>query len=221
MAIKWDSEKELAKVVVDDLRASGWTVYPELCDIDIVAVRADSTCRDGKRIIGIECKKQFNLTVLSQADSKRIYVDEMYVAVATGRNQEFGCKVARILGFGVLIVHKWRKLSGYEYSVMREVDAEFKPRKRYSLEKLLDPQAETFAEAGQAGGKQWTVFKKTAGVLVEYVTANPGKSMKEVVAAITHHYRTPSSAVGSLSKMVRKKVISQIHFVDDLLYPYQ
>ena len=37
--MKWDNEKELAKVVVEHLRDTGWTVYPELCDIDIVATK--------------------------------------------------------------------------------------------------------------------------------------------------------------------------------------
>ena len=48
MKNKWDSEKELGKAVVDHYRAAGWTVYPEICDIDIVAQIDDANAKMAK-----------------------------------------------------------------------------------------------------------------------------------------------------------------------------
>lgn len=228
MADKWESEKELGKAVVDYYREQGWTVYPEICDIDIVAKKDD-------KIIGIECKKHFNLTVLAQAQAKKRYVDEMFVAVSRGwkNNEEFGCQIAIKFGFGVIYVDKSVKYGFAEewkpglkmvpidkkYSVTERVAAVLNPRKSDDVDKLLSPQAETFAEAGQVGAKHWTMFKKTGAALVEYVQANPGTSMKEAVKNIEHHYSSESSAKGCLARGIREGLIQGIKYEGKVLVP--
>lgn len=242
MKIKWDSEKELGKAVVDHYRANGWTVYPEICDIDIVAVQETPT---GKKTIGIECKKHFNLTVLAQAHDKKRHVDEMYVAVSRGwkDHEQFGCMIARKFGFGVLFVDKkvkyspkadpppWDSSKKYHenmelrstktatYEVSEEVQPILEPRKIFRLDKMLTPEAENFAEAGQFGAKHWTLFKKTASALTVYVKENPGKSMKEAIGNIEHHYRSYESARSSLSKAIRDGFIKEIMYEGKVLVP--
>lgn len=222
MKTKWDNEKELAKAVVDHLKSTGWTVYPELCDIDIVATKADPSSLNGLKIIGVECKKHFNLTVLAQAHSKKRNVDEIFVAVSKGwkNDEHFGSLVARKFGFGVFFVQKSSNYyGGFNYSVDRHIDAEIIGRKSNSIEKMLHPEAEDYAEAGQAGGKHWSLFKKTALAITEHVTANPGQSLKDVVASVKHHYANPSSARSALHKLINNNVIEGIEFRDNLLYP--
>jgi hypothetical protein len=220
--MKWDSEKELAKAIVDNLRDSGWTVYPELKDIDIVAVRSDETRSRGLRVIGIECKKHFNLTVLAQAFDKKRYVDEMYVGVSQGwkNNENFGCQIAKKFGFGVYFVKKYisYQKNTPQYKVGLEVEAEFVPRKTSSIEKLFDPEAETFAEAGQAGGKQWSIFKKTSLLITNFVKDNSGKTLKEVVESIPHHYKSAAGARTTLKKLIVKGVIEHVRFENDCLF---
>jgi hypothetical protein len=220
--MKWDSEKELAKAIVDELRASGWTVYPELKDIDIVASKPDETRTRGLRVIGIECKKHFNLTVLAQAFGKKRYVDEMYVGVSQGwkNNENFGCQIAKKFGLGVYFVQKYfsYREKTAQYKVKLEVEAELFPRKTSSIEKLFDPEAETFAEAGQAGGKQWSVFKKTSLLITNFVKDNSGKTLKEVVDSIPHHYKSAAGARTTLKKLILKGVIENVRYENDCLF---
>lgn len=221
MQPKWDNEKELGRAVVEFLRAEGWKVYPEIYDIDIVATKEDPNSEDNLKVIGIECKKRFNLTVLRQACDKSRLVDEMYVAVSPSgnRNDSFGCMLAAKLGIGVYYVHK---KDDYHceilYRIIEKVEAENQPRKS-NICRLLDPISENFAEAGQAGGKQWTLFKQTSHKLVEYVKENPGKKLREIIANIEHHYLTNSSAYSSLSRMIRNGVIKDVEFRGKFLWP--
>ncbi len=227
----WDNEKELAKVVVDHLRNEGWTVYPEIYDIDIVAKKDDPSCHNGIKLIGIECKIHFNLKVLGQAYRKKRHVDEVFVAVSDGNHDDehFGRRVASKFGIGAYFVrkrvhHPWKSFDGQvhggknEYTVSKTLDAVFSPRDKDDIETLLEPQAENFAEAGQAGGKHWSAFQQTASKIREYVQANPGKTLKEVVAAVPHHYANPSSARSALSKLIGS-VIDGIERKDGKLYP--
>lgn len=233
MAAKWESEKELGSVVVDFYRKQGWTVYPELATIDIIAVKEDPNSYLEKKIIGIECKKHFNLTVLEQAYRKQNYVDEMYVAVTDGRddNKYFGLKIAKMLGIGVIFVQKLAKYTGYdsinykptnlvnEYTTTVNCNASIKSRSHDSIDRLLSPHAENYAEAGQAGGKQWSCFKKTVHELAEFIKANPGTTLREAIKNIEHHYSSYASARSSLSKGIRDGIVKGISYQDgDKLY---
>lgn len=223
MKPKWDSEKELAKVIVDYLKGEGWTMYPELCGIDIIATKENTDSPNGIKVIGIECKKHFNLRVLSQAYEKRRFVDQMYVGVSDGwkNDEHFGCKIARTFGYGVFFVKKMHDYRNrcFTYSLKEVVEPETCNRTRFDVDKLFDPRAENYAEAGQAGGKCWSEFRKTAYTLTDYVTVNPGKSLKDVVAAIEHHYANSTSARSSLKKLIESNVIKGVRLENDLLFP--
>lgn len=224
--IKWDNEKELAKVVVDHLKDNGWTIYPEINDIDIVATKPDAGAVNGLRIIGIECKKHFNLTVLAQAESRKRYVDEVYIAVTKGwkDNESFGCKIAKQFNIGVYFVDKYKAYciatNSYKptYNIHLQVPGIYFPRKSQIIDKMLDPKAIDFAEAGQQAGKHWSVFQKTVGLLTDYVRDNPGVSLKDAIENIKHHYSNKTSAHSSLTKMFKRKVIETIVIKDKLLY---
>lgn len=221
--LKWDSEKELAKAVVDDLRDGGWTVYPELGDIDIIATKADPDSPKGLKVIGVECKKAFNLTVLSQAFNRRSNVDEMWIAVGHGNHehQYFGGICAEKFGIGVYFVTKWDnwRTGGFDYKVDAHKQPLVRPRKHDFIDRMLAPEAETFAEAGQAGGKHWTLFKKTSVALRKTVEEHPGCSVKDAVAAIEHHYSSPAVARSQLKKLIQQGVIEGVVLKGKLLYP--
>lgn len=220
MKIVWDSEKELAKVIVDHLRDEGWTVYPELNDIDIVAAREDVSCKNGLRVIGVECKKYFNLTVLEQAHKKRHDVDEMYVGVSDGwdHSQHFGCHLAKLLGYGVYLVNKQPDYKGgFQYSLKKRLDSEFRPRKN-KIDSVFHPTAENFAEAGQSGGKHWSLFQKTCFLISEYVKENPGLTLREVVKAVPNHYAGTNSACSALRKAIFEGWL-EVKYEGKKLYP--
>lgn len=217
---KWDNEKELAKAFVDYFRNREWTVYPELCDLDIVATKPDPTSPKGLKIVGIECKLHFNLTVLAQCYKKKSYVDEIYVGVSKGwkNHEHFGCQIARKFGFGAYFIQKYKGPVGWDYPITKEVQAISEARRTFAVDDLLDPKAENFAEAGQAGGRHWSHFKRTSGLMVEFVTANEGKTLNEVIAAVDHHYSSKQSARSALRKLLIDGVIKELEYKDDKLY---
>lgn len=215
---KWQSEKELAAELIKYLKNNGWTTYPELNNIDIIATKEDANFKNNLKIIGIECKKHFNLSVLSQADSRRNYVDNIYIATSYGRksNEMFGLKVAKMLNIGVFFITK------YNYSIGERVKEYSTPttegRKSYLIDSLLHPKAEDYAEAGQAGGRQWTTFRKTVNELIEYVKLNEGKDLKEILSNINHHYKTISSVKNSIKKMIDENIIKELKVIDGKIY---
>jgi len=218
MKNNWKSETELATEIIKYLKSKNWTIYPELNNIDIIATKEDLNSKNNLKIIGIECKKHFNLNVLSQADGRRNYVDNIYIAVSNGRknNEMFGLKIAKMLNIGVFFANK---NSYFEDQRVKEYFCPTLETRKYDLiDKLLHPKAENYAEAGQVGGKQWTTFRKTVNELVEYVKLNEGKDLKEILNNIKHHYKTSSSAKNSIKKMIEDKIIKELKIIDGKIY---
>lgn len=216
MKTKWESETELANGVVVYLKAEGWTVYPELDDIDIIATKPDPGAPNGLSIIGIETKKHFNLTVLNQADRKRRYVDKMYVAVSEGwtDNESFGCQIAGMFGLGVFFVRKsscWQfEGPQFKITVDLRVEAALAPRKYFSIDELLHPEAQNYVEPGKKGGAAWTRFKKTVFELRAYVKENPGCFLKDALIHVPHHYSSYNNARSGIRTRIREGIITEL-----------
>lgn len=216
MKEKWANEKELAREVINYLKNDGWTTYPEIKDIDIVATKQDNNCKNGLRIIGIECKKHFNLTVLAQAHSKKIFVDQIFIAVSKGRknNEYFGLSIAKKFNLGVFFVNK----AAFSQKVKMEFEPIVNERSYGNIDHLLQPEAENYAEAGQAGGRQWTSFKQTTNLLINYIKENNGIELNEAIKNIKHHYSSFNSAKNALKKMIETNVIKEIKLIENKLY---
>lgn len=216
---KWQSEKELAIEIVKYLKNNGWIVYPEIYDIDIVATKQEETSKNKLKIIGIECKKQFNLTVLSQAYEKSYLVDGIYIGIPDirNKNQTFGLQVAKKFNIGTFLV-KHKSFSYNNHVVSCYSNPEFSTRRYDKIDKLLDPKAENYAEAGQVGGRQWTLFKKTSYAIIEYVKLNPGLNLKEILKTVPHHYKTLNSATSCIKKMIEDQVIKDLKIIDGKIY---
>jgi len=56
------------------------------------------------------------------------------------------------------------------------------------MRESLHQEQKSYAKAGNAQGRAWSMFQKTREAVVEYVTENPGSLVREVVAGIEHHY---------------------------------
>ena len=222
MRTKWESETELANGVVAYLRGAGWTVYPELHDIDIIATRPDPNAPNGLLITGIECKQHFNLTVLHQAWDKQRYVDQMSVAVSHGYqdHENFGCRIAQKFGLGVLYVSKNQNYMDqtFSYPVKLQEEAVVEYRRLFYVDKLLHPQAENYSEPGRKGGKQWSRFKMTVFYLVEYAKEHPGCTIKDALLNVKHHYSSPYSARACISKRIKDGTIKELKVENNLLY---
>ena len=204
MKTKWASEKELASVVIENLKKEGWTTYPEILGIDIVAVKDD-------KIIAVEAKKHFNLKVISQAYKNRNFVNETWIAVTAGWQslEDMGLIIARKLNIGVMFVSKMSLGTETKYTVNNSFHPESLPFKKSIIE-LLQPEAQTYAEAGSSGGKQWSNFTLTVSKFKSFIKQNNACTLTEAVRGIKHHYAHDKSAVANLSKLMNQGVIKGI-----------
>jgi hypothetical protein len=201
--MKFESEAELARVVVAHLREDGWDVYQEV-EPPRLGATADIVATRGPVIHVIECKMSLSLSLLGQALGWLGMANQVSVAVPQPRNRaRGGIDLVRRLGLGYIEAAP----SGYvrafgSPSFLRRIDGR--------LRASLCEQHKTFAEAGNAKGHRFTPFANTRRQLEGLVRDNPGVSMKDAIDAIQHHYSSDKAARATLSQWIRKGVITTI-----------
>jgi len=215
MAKPWTKvEAELAKVVVDDLRARGFTVYQE---VDVGSGTADIVAVLGKVLWVIECKVSLGLRVLEQAHSWIGYANLVSVAVlpGQGRGRQLAEILARTIGVGILEVHGPNHRDWMFRGAASRVSEVLRPARQRVvfpwLRKNLRPEQQDFAPAGNADGKRFTAFAATCAALREVLRNGP-LTVREAVKALDgrHHYASELSARGSIFKWVRAGVVDGV-----------
>lgn len=204
-------EEDLAKVVVDDLRERGWTVYQE---VTVGSAACDIVAVSGSVIWAIECKIGLGLSVLAQARGWQPLASLVSVAVLPGRasdSRRLAMDTAAMLGVGVLEVYEpgrhwgfpsWGRMAAGG-SRVREVA---RPRRgRVSSSRLrasLRPEQQDFAPAGTADGKRFTVFAGTCVAVRRVLELDGPLTIRDLVRRLDgqHHYASDASARGSLYK---------------------
>lgn len=208
----FDSEAEMAALVVQYVKDLGFEVYQE------VAPLWNSCCADivGKRgplLWVIECKLVFGLDVIAQA---RNWLDHAHwVSVATPVRGGFAAQVCRKFGIGALTVT--RPHTEYEGRfahiphVHEDVEPEFRRRvDDKNFKDALTDYHKTFAQAGNAEGKRWTPFRETCKNVSDYVKEHPGTNLKDLVEGIKHHYSSHAVARQSIPHWIRNKLIEGV-----------
>lgn len=216
------SEADLAKVVIAWLRAEGWIVFQEVehrGDIaDIVATR------DGKVAV-IECKLHLNLEVLHQADRWLPRAHFAWAAVPERKTSSdawrFAQTACRSLGIGLLEVESreryrqrdggaWTEFETYvETKVQVRVLAMEQMKGGASLLATLQPEHQTYAEAGSPTGHRWTKFRATERDVMAFVKANPGQFARAVLKVVSHHWKSKNPA-GTLLVLIRRGIVKGI-----------
>lgn len=199
------SEVELGKVVVAWLEAQHYDVYQEVQPEAGFGGVIDIVARQGARVTIVELKLRLGLKVIDQAWrwSDRAHLTYAAVPYADSPRSEFGfaCRVAEKFGVGVLGVRP-----GIPDVLPPEVQELARPRfnrRPILLDRLLarlTEQHRTYAEAGNADGRRWTSFRATCTEMAAYVAQHPGASIREVMANVKHHYRTPATARSSMAQ---------------------
>lgn len=210
------SEQELARHVVAWLLDYGWEVYQEVQPswggpiADIVAVQ-------GPLLWVVECKTSFGLAVLEQADHWEHFANMTSVATPPARsNRRWATRNFRervlfgATGIGHLVVNHHEYLRAGESAVSEAFKARLRRRISKQLRESLVPEQKTEVAAGSANGGHWTPFRQTCKHLRDFVARNPGCSIKDAVAAIDHHYNTPSSARSSLRIWIEKGKVAGV-----------
>lgn len=200
-------ETALAGTVVRYLRDLGWDVHQE---VSFGGPRADIVAVFGPQVWVVEAKMSLSLDLLGQALEWRGVAHRVSVAVpkyAKGahRARWTAERILRDYGIGLLRV---TPPSEYDKWVEARVDAVIearldrcpRPRDLASLRRSLCEDTRTYAAAGNAEGKFWSPFKATIRDIHRALGEHDGLTTRELVAVITHHYSSDSSARSTLPK---------------------
>jgi hypothetical protein len=200
------SEAELAAIVVTFLESQGWTTYKEVRGGDVGSRIADIVALKDGLIWVVEAKLAFSAVVVEQAWKwKR---DAHFISIAVPQ-RNLSMKGSSVLhhfcnaeGIGILGV---RPSNGLRPGT---VETEQEPLHRQSnaekskLVKNLLPQQQD-SQAGTKGNII-TPYRVTVNGIADFLAANGPSTLKEIIAAIPHHYRTKTSARASLLKNLVK-----------------
>jgi hypothetical protein len=150
----------------------------------------------GKRVAVVELKRSFTFDLVAQAFDRKRYAHHVYVAVPWTKASEGRWMAERVCasyGIGVLYV-KGREtdVGGADVELRMAPAVNRKALSSHILEALHERQ-KTFAPAGTSG-KRWTPFKNTVEQVQRTVAAQPGITMKALVASFKHHYANDASA---------------------------
>ncbi len=209
---KPESEVEIGRVVVEALRARGWTVYQEVQSrlgpvADIVAVQ-------GPVLWVVELKRQFGFDVLEQAHGWRGHANLRSIAIPNGLvYSPFRLHVASELGIGVLRVHgPWNgtEVSDPLYELVKPARER---RVSKALRGQLRTEQQTFADAG--GNGRFTPFRSTCQAIRETLRYHGEMPIKRLVQLLKgqHHYASEASAKSSIYAMVQREVIEGVELV--------
>lgn len=210
-----NEEQKYCALVVETLAGEGWSIYQEVETrvgrTDIVAVR------DNIRW-AIEVKTSMNLAVMDQARANTAYFHYSSLAVPApkggchSRSWKFAQECGGVFGFGVISLHP----NSHATQQLR-TQSRGKLNRRPLLVNLFEEQ-KNLVQAGTNRGGQWTTFKSTVRDLEWVARTNPGIKLKEAVGKISHHYSSEPSATGSLSRYIRKGIITSVRLENGLLY---
>lgn len=205
---KFESETELARIVVGWLSEQGYEVYQEVQTVPNSSV-ADIVATSGRKVVIVECKLSFGLKVIEQAFEWSHRAHLVYVAVPKA-NSRFAATICRHYGIGVLEVTplverilwngKAERQGGEVTETIHPLFGKAKWAERWA--EILTDKHKTYAEAGTNTGRRWTPFRATCEEVRKYVETHPGCSLKDCISNIKTHYSTPATARQCISKWV-------------------
>jgi hypothetical protein len=208
-ASRWPTaETDVAKPVVDWLKAQGWEVFQE---VEFIGNTCDIVARKDKTIWAIEVKCRINLEVLYQANRWLPYAQRVSIAVPFRRKTDVTRFAKDVL--------TWKGIGLLEVSQSRPVTETLPPTERPGAARWrLHEEQKDFCPAGSQHGA-WTPFKQTVLNLTAFAKANPGTPLKDAIAKIQHHYKAPTTAVRQIEKYTKNHVITTIRLRDGKVYP--
>lgn len=201
-------ETEIARPVVAYLRDQQWDVHQEVAlgaRADIVGVHPRPS---GLALLWvIEVKRSLTFEVIAQARNWLDHAHYVSVAVPATHRSSDGRRIAeRCLasyGIGLIEVDMRYVRAGGEGSV-RVCSAPTIGRRRLipqfvaRLRGALCDETRTYAEAGNAESRFWSPFRNTCHQIVQEIQKRGPLTTRELVAAITHHYRSDATARSTL-----------------------
>ncbi len=209
---RFETEAELAEVVVHFLQDAGYEVFQEV-ELFPGAQRVDIVARHGTILWAIETKLSLSLAVLEQAWRNRAWFHYSSIAVPTHKRltgRDFAVRAAGTFGLGVLTVSSTDEVHESEAAL-------FNRKAMTSYVRLVEEQ-KYWAKAGNADGVRWSPFQSTKRELINYVREHEECKLKDALENIRHHYRTMSTATSSIRKWIQDGVIKELRIEKGKLY---
>jgi len=193
------TEVDLAADVIGWLQRQHWEVYPEVRP-DLGGPRADIVAVQNGRVWVIECKMSFSLAVIAQANN---WIGSAHwVSIATpkrwNRKQAESYLKQEIL--------RWKGIGHLEVGGSGPI-SRLAPRlnRHARTGPITGCLVAAHVEMGVAGSRNdyYTPYRATCRQLSEYVSTNPGCSLKSAITNIQHHYAKDTTAISCLHKWIR------------------
>jgi hypothetical protein len=196
----FQSEAELAEVLIEHLEVEGWEVFKEVGSrgsfIDIVA-------RNDDDVMVIETKTSFTMAVIEQVWHNRTSGHYLYVGVpyGTGPDQHsWMWEKLKESGIGIFWV-----ATGIVGT--RQVHTRLAATRRPTVGRdLVLHEGQKASIAGGAGGaNRCTPFSMTRDAFTAWVQEHPGGYVREAAKVIKHHYGAPEAATSAISGWLRTR----------------
>lgn len=202
-------EVELAQKFVDYL--SCFDLYFE---VDYGSGCVDIVAFDGNISIAVEVKTTFSFKVFEQALANKPWYNYTYIAVPKFKDDYIQRRLCNDYGIGLLIYDT----SGY-CSVMEVIKPKLNRVKSDKLRSRLREQNKRSLPGSKNGDStKVTAFQITVENLVRYVERNPGKTLRQAIDDLSHHYSTNKAATSSLYQHIKSGVIKEIEIQDGKLF---
>jgi hypothetical protein len=199
------SEQQIADAVCAYLAANGWEIFEEVtvpsgARADIVAIMRHTGQWAGKdhewsvRMI-VETKTAWSTALLEQM---------IRHAERPAANLHFACApghppyalIRRVGGFGALTYSDEHGL----VSVCESIASPFRrPARRVNPPASTRRGSGLGAPAGSTTGGHWTPYRATCRAVLAVATRQPGITLRDMVAAATHHYASDATARSTLA----------------------
>jgi len=205
------TEVELARQVATWLREDGWELRQEVA---IHGWVADIVARRGPLVRLVETKLSLGLSLLAQVQCRIPYGHLVTAAIrkpkVSSSARTMAERITADLGIGTLTVnrdgygdrHRIKYNAGRLWRRPTMVDFT-----RTAFDSMPAPD-QYEVEAGTNRGGYWTPYRETCIEMERHVRDHPGTTLKDALAAISHHYASDASARSSLSHWLR---VDRVH----------
>lgn len=196
-------ESEVGEVVLNylhDLRQDTYCeVVTDIGRIDIVSVGSNSL------ITAIEIKTTLSFDLLAQAIHRSGYCHRSVAACPFPKLHSHKRTILKAIhaqyGIGIWRVERNHVTEEYPPRIQRHALANY-------VKNSLRPEQKNQPAGVNMG--YWSPFQQTKKDLIAFVRDNPGCSIKEAIAGISHHYKSSSTAYSSIAKWIRTNVIKEV-----------
>lgn len=167
---------------------------------DIVALR-------GPELWIVETKSSWSLDLLEQCVARRRHAHRVFAAVPWSRVLTDRARLFSHVGVGTIAVPTSTQHSPHIASwPPRLVSPRTSTRRGRNfpaaLRARLSEGHKTHAKAGSNSGGRYTPFRQTCEGLLALVRREPGVTLTDAIARISHHYSSMHSARGAMAKWI-------------------